>query len=189
MAVGPGGIMYLPKGGQRMSQGMGGKLNSPFAQQIQQLAAQLGGGGGNAGFMNGNVPAPNLPAGTYQGAYAAQGLRTSNPQQAAQLWESRHPAAMRGGNVPPWVMQAMGNSVGGGVPGNQMDPHEVLHNVVSAHRQANGLPPMHPEDLHARVTSLAHEILNGRQNRLQQALGGIRPPAPPQQVAAPFQAQ
>lgn len=193
MAVGPNGIMYLPKPGQRAVGNIGGQLSSPYAQQIQQLAAQLGGGGGNA--QNFNVPAPNLAPGTYQGAYAAQGLRTSNPAQAAQLWEHRHPGQMHQGNIPGWVTDALTQELQGapGQGGNHMNPHAVLEQVVNHHRQANGLPQMHPEDLHGRVTSLAHEILNGRNNRLQQALRGIRPPAPPVQapagpVGGPFQA-
>ena len=56
--------------------------------------------------LGGHIPAPHLPAGTYTGAYAAQGLRTTNPAAAAQLWESRHPAQMRAGNVPGWVTNA-----------------------------------------------------------------------------------
>lgn len=173
---------------------------------------------------NMNVPAPVLPPGTYTGPYAAQGLRTTNPGQAAQLWESRHPGAVGQGNIPPWVMQALTNVLGQGIHpgqlgphqngvdggvhpgsppvpqenangaiapvqpgsqpnGGQVDPHAMLENIVNFHRQSNGLPAMHPEDLHGRVSALAQEIMHGRQNRLQRALRGIRPPAqvgPPQ---------
>lgn len=192
MAVGPGGINYMPQ--NRAAGNLAGMFHSPFSQQIQQLAAQLGGGAGGNLAQNFNVPAPNLAPGTYDGAYAAQGLRTSNPQQAAQLWESRHPGAMHSGNIPPWVMQAQTQELQNATPqGGQMNPHQVLNDIVAHHRASNGLPAMHPEELHGRVTSLAHEILHGRNNRLQRALRGIRPPvappqAPPGPVGGPFQA-
>lgn len=65
----------------------------------------------------GLVPsAPDLPAGTYTGAYAAQGLRTSDPAAAAQLWESRHPAAVHHGNIPHWVTQALLHAINSHAP-------------------------------------------------------------------------
>lgn len=69
--------------------------------------------GGQTGFGLGALSGmhapgpPALPEGTYTGAYAAQGLRTSDPSAAAQLWESRHPYAMSHGHVPNWVTQAL----------------------------------------------------------------------------------
>src|SRR5690348_2387058 len=70
--------------------------------------------------LGGHIQAPSLPAESYTGAYAAQGLRTTNPEAAAQLWESRHPGQVQEGNVPRWVSNAMGgmatNAVGGGHP-------------------------------------------------------------------------
>lgn len=205
-AVGGGGnvINYLPRTRSGVMQPGGTPsgapvhfpvqaLSSPWAQQIQALAAQIGGGQSQSNPLQDFVPpAPKLPPGTYAGPYAAQGLRSTNPMQAAQLWESRHPGQVHAGNVPGWVTQGLMSGMPH--PGNQMDPHEVLQDVVSAHRQANGLEPMHPEELHARVTNLAHEILGSRHNRLRRAMRSIVPPSPvpPQApsgpVGGPFQA-
>lgn len=64
------------------------------------------------------VAPPSLPQGTYTGNYAALGLRASNPQEAAQLWESRHPAAMSGGApVPDWVRQQQVKQIQAHIPG------------------------------------------------------------------------
>ena len=59
-----------------------------------------------------------------------------------------------------------------------MNPYEVLQNVVNHHR-ANSAPPSmqpsaQPEEIHQRITNLAHEILNSRRSRLQKSLGGLR---------------
>lgn len=61
--------------------------------------------------LSGPVPMPDLPAGTYTGAYAAQGLRTSDPTTAAQLWEHRHPYATSHGEVPHWVIEALTRAI------------------------------------------------------------------------------
>lgn len=189
-----GNIAYLPK--QAVPGGMQGQpihfpITSPWAQQIQALAAQVGGGQAQSNPLQNFVPpAPNLPAGTYTGPYAAQGLRTTDPTAAAQLWESRHPGAVHAGNIPNWVMQAQTQQLQNGMgvhhsnplelvhPGGHMNPHQVLQDVVNHHRQSNGLAAMHPEELHARVTNLAHEILNSRGNRLRRTLRSIVPPTP-----------
>jgi hypothetical protein len=92
------------------------------------------GGQDASGFAQGFVPpAPQLAPGTYDGNYAAQGLRTTNPAQAAQLWESRHPAQVRSGHIPGWVGDAMGG-----------EAHQVLgqmhgDTVQSAHERAAAL--------------------------------------------------
>ena len=68
---------------------------------------------GPAGAEHPSLPAPvvpglpDVPPGTYMGNYAAQGLRTSDPVAAAQLWEHRHPGAVQHGQVPGWVAQAL----------------------------------------------------------------------------------
>ena len=181
MAVGPGGINYMPQNRPQRAAGNlagYGGLTSPFATQIQQLASQLGGGAGGA--------VQNL---THSQGYAQN---TNNPQ----LWEQRHPAAVAAGNIPPWVIQSMTQEIqnpGDQAGGGQMNPHQVLNDIVAHHRASNGLPAMHPEELHGRVTALAHEILHGRNNRLQKMIRGIRPPvappqAPPGPVGGPYQA-
>lgn len=207
MAVGPGGINYMPQNRPQRAAGNlagYGGLTSPFATQIQQLASQLGGGN----------PAQNIQ---HVPGYAQM---TGNPQ----LWIQRHPAAMAAGHVPDWISNDLAQQAGGNIQnempgaatnvpvdvangfrapgagdprqagGGQMNPHQVLNDIVAHHRASNGLPAMHPEELHGRVTALAHEILHGRNNRLQKMIRGIRPPVAPQQapvgpVGGPFQAQ
>lgn len=178
---------------------------NPLATQVQQLAANFAGAHSSPmQFLQNYVPpAPNVPAGTYMGAYAAQGLRTTDPHAAAQLWESRHPAQVHAGNIPGWVTQGMmqplqnvangstpnpGGVIHGFGPGGAVTGHPVgstnpvddrLNEVINHYRQSNGLGAHHPEEIHARVSKLAHELMHGRNNRVKQALRRIRPPAPP----------
>lgn len=219
----------------RMVANLSQMLASPNAQAIQRLAAQLGGGAGNAQRMAAllggggggqRLPMPVMapPSGQVDTGYNPAGYQRAigNTGQAAADWEAHHPGAMRQGNIPDWISAYMAHQVQSATPGPAplvgnldeqfsqpynvpvdithpfrapghgptMDPHAVLQQVVDAHRAAQGLPAMHPEDLHGRVTALAHEILNGRSNRLKRSLRSIgrRPqvnPVPPGPATMP----
>jgi hypothetical protein len=134
-----------------------------------------------ASLPNFRVPAPNLPPGTYNGAYAAQGLRTSNPYQAAQLWENRHPAATQDGNTPDWVTQALVKALGGaGTPNGAslINPNMLLLHLLGNQPQ----PPAPPNAAPAAsgidaATGAAAQVPHsfGPQDNVEQAAQNVDP--------------
>lgn len=168
------------------------------------IAPPPAGGFGN-GFINpnallahsllsqGHVPAPQLAPGTYDGNYAALGLRSSNPGQAAQLWESRHPGAMRSGNIPSWVLDAQTQALQH-VMGN---PPHMIHGFPPQGRgDLDGrLEAFHahgrPEDINRFHSLLHHPVIGPPLQRLISSIvpapAPVGPPGPP--VAPSFQAQ
>lgn len=173
----PGPFMPQPPG--RRINNLGGLLNGAHSNILQLLSRQAANGFNPLqGFHSNPLQAFQAQAPPGQVANDRAGNITQAPGYAQgthdpSLWIQRHPAATQSGNIPPWVVQDMFQGVG---QGGGMDPHQVLNDVVNFHRQGNGLQPLHPDELHQRITNLAHEITGSRQNRVRQALRSIVPP-------------
>ena len=138
-----------------------------------------------AALPNFRVPAPNLAPGTYDGAYAAQGLRTSNPFQAAQLWENRHPAQTQSGNAPDWVSQALTAALGGVHPqggANLINPNMLLLHLLGNQPQPPAPPNVAPaaSGIDAATGSQSQNIQDDGQQILQHP--GVNGPIHPAQL-------
>lgn len=110
---------------------------------------------------------------------AAQLRGIGHPEQAARLWESRHPWAMEHGHVPPWVERNLFDFDGGQHAGmfapSQPGPQDIIaaaagSNPSAPQEPSGGAVPNNP----LTRTASAFNSLRGGQHlqALLAALGG-----------------